>query len=300
MAITSDHNLYPGVNAHLNSYLQLPNSEDSWETFHTDYITLLRITLDKTLPHGYYAASEKSLQIGEYEAKFVEPIRKQRTFSDVMVLRQHQLPTSTVSSSALQTMSPAFTLPLPETIDDEDKLSSITVFQANLRSTRGQPVTRIELLSPSNKPGQSHHEQYATKRLAVLKAGLRLVEIDYLDMYPPIRTALPSYRAHEPGAQPYNILVSDPRPNFEDGITSVYPIGILDPIPRIAVPLDGSDNIEVDFGTVYNDLFSSSRLFQMIADYANDPPAFDRFTPEDQDAIRALLTGIRSQHTIDT
>ncbi len=40
MPLHSDKNLYPGINPHLNSYWQQPDSE--WASFHTDYITFTR------------------------------------------------------------------------------------------------------------------------------------------------------------------------------------------------------------------------------------------------------------------
>lgn len=294
--ITRDKNLYPGVNAHLNSYLQAPKSAESWETFHADYITFLRTMLDRILPPGYYAASEKSLQIGEYEAQQIDPLRKSRTIADILVQRQFE-PARTVSTgsgSDLAVVPPAYILPMPETIDDDDKLTSITIFLNKTGSPKGHPVTRIEVLSPSNKPGQSHYEQYAIKRVEVLKAGLRLVEVDFLDMYPPIRTALPNYLAHDQGASPYVILVTDPRPTFEQGFTQVYPFGVLSPIPVIAVPLEGKDLVPIDFGAAYNELLESSRLFRLIADYESDPVQFERFTLSDQQALRVFLVDVRN------
>lgn len=294
MPLYAQTNLYPGVNAHLNSYLQAPHSAESWETFHADYITFLRTMLDRVLPPGYYAASEKSLQIGEYEAQQIEPGRKSRTIADILIQRQFEPARAVATGSALEVMAPAYTLPMPETIDDEDKLTSVTIFQSRAGSPKGHPVTRIEMLSPSNKPGQSHYEQYATKRVDVLKAGLRLVEVDFLDMYPPIRTALPSYLAHDQGASPYVILVTDPRPTFERGFTQVYPFGVVSPIPVIAVPLEGKDLVPVGFGAAYNELLASSRLFQLIADYESEPLGIARFTPSDQEALRTFLNRVRN------
>ncbi len=63
MAIHSDHNLYPGVNPHLNSYLQQPCG--GWESFHGKLIGEIVLELDRTLSPNYYAVNEKSLQINE-------------------------------------------------------------------------------------------------------------------------------------------------------------------------------------------------------------------------------------------
>jgi hypothetical protein len=296
MPIYAERNLYPGVNAHLNTELQLARGE-SWESFHTDYITFLRTMLDRVLPVGYYAISERSLQISEYERDPDIPARRLRTKADVLVERGAAVMPSGTHYGVLVTAPPAYQLPMPEVIEPEDALRSVTIFQAGATSAKGTPITRIELLSPANKPGQSHYEAYITKRVNILKSGLRLVEIDLLHFYPPIRTAMPKYIDHDADAAPYVILVSDPRPFFEQGVTNVYPFGVIDPIPSIDVPLDGGDWIGVDFGQVYHGLFASSRLFQRISDYATDPPAFDRFTPADQAALSAFLAQLRTQHT---
>ena len=63
MPLHSDQNLYPGINPHLNSIIQKESGE--WESFHNDHITNIREHLDATLPPGYLARTEKSLQISE-------------------------------------------------------------------------------------------------------------------------------------------------------------------------------------------------------------------------------------------
>jgi hypothetical protein len=60
MPIHSKTNLYPGINAHLNSFLQQEGG--GWESFHAEHIIDLRRVLAQTLPRGYYAVAEKSLQ----------------------------------------------------------------------------------------------------------------------------------------------------------------------------------------------------------------------------------------------
>jgi hypothetical protein len=48
MSIRSEKNLYPGINPHLNSFLQQKGG--GWQSFHKDYITYLREALDVLLP----------------------------------------------------------------------------------------------------------------------------------------------------------------------------------------------------------------------------------------------------------
>jgi hypothetical protein len=293
MAIIADRNLYPGVNAHLNSYLQL-SRDGMWEPFHFRLISQLADLLEVVLPDGYDVLAEKSLQIGEYELEYLASVRKSVTKSDITIYRSI---VSSLSEMALANVAiPSMILPLEASVDDEDLLTSVVIFASRAGSPR--PVTRIEILSPANKPGHSHHEKYLARRLDLLKAGLCIVEIDLLHHTRPINPALPVYKDQESGAAPYCILVTVPRPSFEAGKTAVYQIGVIDPLPTIAIPLDGADQVVVDFNAVYHKTFMSRR-FKAQVNYAEDPPAFDRYTSADQDAIRTLLEDIRSQYPVN-
>lgn len=296
MAIYADTNLFPGVNPHLNSYLQL-SKEGMWESFHVMWIARLCALLDQILPPGYYdALAEKSLQIGEYESQLIADVRTSSAKSDVAIYQTPRIPPIVGSAQSIQAATPTYSLPLSSfEIDDEDTASSVVIYEVRAEDGRTQPITRIELLSPSNKPGRSYYERYMRKRGEILQAGLRLVEIDFLHHTRPILDSLPSYRDQEVGASPYVILVSDPRPSFQKGGTAVYLFGALDRIPIIRVPLERTDTVDVDFGSVYNEAVSGSRRFRTLVDYASDPPALDRFSAADQQALRGYLETIRRE-----
>lgn len=61
MPIYSRRNLYPGVNPHLNSYLQ--QSGGNWQMFHARHVADIASLLDRQLPDYCLAVSESSLQI---------------------------------------------------------------------------------------------------------------------------------------------------------------------------------------------------------------------------------------------
>lgn len=136
---------------------------------------------------------------------------------------------------------------------------------------------------------------YIVKRHETLQSGLRLVEIDYFHETRPLLKLLPSYPDREPGAYPYIILVSDPRPTLERGKTLYYDFGVDDSMPIVSVPLAGGDNFLLNFGEVYNRTFSASRLFQSNVDYARDPVQFDRYTEADRERIRQRISAIKQQ-----
>ncbi|MBZ0298776.1 MAG: DUF4058 family protein, partial [Anaerolineae bacterium] len=211
MALQADRNLYPGINAHLNSFLQ--NESGGWRSFHAEHITDIAREVDQRLPSGYFTRSEKSLQIEDFDPGSGDQGRS-RTTPDVTIYRQRTSHRG-LSQARIQEVVPSLTMPLPETLDEEDELTGLVIYQAGEGSILGRPITRLEPLSPANKRGGSHHEQYMHKRSETLKSGLRLVEIDYLHQTPPVIRVLPDYSSGAPGAVPYTILISDPRPTFE-------------------------------------------------------------------------------------
>lgn len=292
MPIHSNKNLYPGINAHLNSFKQ--NTQGEWESFHNLHVSHLYEAFEQQLPSGYFPRIERSLQIGVIDFE-IGTRRQNPTKPDVTVYRR----TSAVvgeSAAVTQVSIPMRTLSLPETVEYDESITSLVIYQIEKASLLGTPITRIELLSPANKPGGSHYGQYFVKRGDTLKSGLRLVEIDYLHQTPPIISALPSYPRKEAGAYPYVILVSDPRPTFEQGLVDDYSFGVDTQIPIIDVPLAGTETLRVDFGAVYNHTFGIPRFYHSLIDYAQDPPAFDRYTEADRERIQQLLAKIRADH----
>lgn len=285
-------NQYPGINAHLNSYLQ--DEPGGWQSFHSEHIIDLLRGIRVGLPAGYYARSEKTLQISETIPPADIGSRKSTT-PDVMVYRLSSTPISSGSAPALTATPPARTIPIKELLSAEDFLTGIVIYQAGEDSSLGKPVTRVEFLSPANKPGGSHFSNYVVKRAEALRSGLRLVEIDYLHWRPPVAVGLPSYPDGEAGAFPYLVLVSDPRPVIESGFTNVYEIGVDDPLPVITIPLAGTDTMTLDLGVVYNQTFDSSDFFYVVVDYSQEPVHFERYTEADRARIKARMKIINTQ-----
>lgn len=196
-------NRYPGINPHLNSFLQ---QQTGWKGFHARHRADLGAAIDPLLPDAYYIADEESLQIGIYDRTTQASIAASRTVPDITVYRhrntgQPQPPTAGVST-------PTLTLPVLEVADDEpDYLGSLVIYRLEAGVFPGVPVTRLELLSPANKPPGSHAEKYRLKREETLRSGLRLVEIDYLHQQPPITNGVPNYQTGDADAFPYYIAV---------------------------------------------------------------------------------------------
>jgi hypothetical protein len=287
MPIHSEKNLYPGVNAHLNSFLQ--DEDGGWESFHAEHIIDIERSLNQQLPSNYYAIAEKSLQISEIGLA-TEEIHRSRP--DVAVYQLKQQTRLSVSPGA----APDLTLPLAAVLEDEDDyLTSIVVYRLESGKPPGNPVTRVEVLSPANKPPQSYYRQYMAKRLETLRAGLTLVEVDYLHESRPVINLLPSYADGEEGASPYTIVVSDPHPVPEQGQMHVYSFGVDEAIKIVEIPLAGKDRVTLDFGAVYHHTYEQSRFYNLVVDYEQEPLHFERYTEADRERIRQRIGEIRER-----
>jgi hypothetical protein len=178
---------------------------------------------------------------------------------------------------------------------EEETINSVVIYQ-HTGTIPAMPVTRIELLSPANKPGGSDYRDYLARRVRVLESGVALVEIDYLHEQRPLLPQFPSYRDDDQGAFPYLILVSVPRPSLMEGRADLYEFGVESHLPKVSIPLAGDEAVTLDFQPIYNRAFAAARLFSILVDYAQNPVNFDRYSPADRVKISALLEGIRANY----
>ena len=282
-------NQYNGINAHLHSFLQ--RTGGGWEGFHLEHIAHLREAIDLSLPEGYYAVSEKSLQLSFIDLDLVERT-VHKTRADIALFGESQSqPISTFTAVA----TPTAVIPIAQTFIEEEPLDSIIVRHAS-ESGELLPVTRIELLSPANKPGGSHFRQYFEKRQETLQSGINLVELDYLHESRPVSSRIPSYPDKDTKAYPYSIFVSNPHPSLAQGKTSVYGFSVDDLLPTIAIPLDGSDTIALNFQVIYQRTFNTNRYYgTILVDYEQLPVNFDSYTEPDQQRIRERMKLVQAK-----
>jgi hypothetical protein len=278
-------NLYPGVNPHFNSRLQSPNG--GWLSFHNSFIERLADHLQDVLPPGYIAYTEASLQIqraSSPERTFGEKSR--RTGPDILVAQRRERPASAGIQEAARLSTPTLTLPfITDVREDEPNEAAIVISIPDAPGSVGKPVTRIEILSPGNKPGGGHYPTYKRNRADTMEAGISLIEIDLLHESPPMIAEIPSYPARDPGAYAYSVLVSDPRPADADGIIEVYGFGVADALPIIRMPLDGAEWSPVDLHAVYQTTYQRREYYGLLTVYAEKPARFETYAPADQDFI---------------
>jgi uncharacterized protein DUF4058 len=207
-----------------------------WEDFHTDFITGIRAALLPQLRPRYVARIEKRIYLEREPDDEVRPIRP-----DVAVIRTTLVPAGPPVGSAAP--SPPFSIPLM--MPEEHREAFLEV---RLRET-GELVTVIEVLSPTNKRRHSDGwREYHSKRDAVLRSPVHLVELDLLRGGERVPTARPL----PPGD--YYVLVSreQRRP-----MADVWPFTIQDSLPNIPIPLIEADgdvalDLQAVFTTVYD------------------------------------------------
>src|SRR5687768_7627724 len=146
------HNRYPGINPHLNSYLQ---HVKGWKGFHSAHLVHLSEAIEVALPPGYSTKIDESLQ-------FTARNDRVRADPDPLIAGQTEVPAAAQPSRVTLNV-PTLVLPV---FEEAEFIPAVVI------SRDDQPVTRLELLSPASKYPGLHHEPYLKKREERLLAGL--------------------------------------------------------------------------------------------------------------------------------
>ena len=171
-----------------------------------------------------------------------------------------------------------------ETLVEPEYLRAVVIMHGDSFG-RYKPVTRIELLSPANKPPGSHANQYQVSRAETLLSGIHMVEIDYLHerRFPVERIS--SYPDRALGSLPYNFLVSLGEREERQGQVLRYGCAVDETLPLIPIPLlKGA--LKLDLNGVYKRTFGSNPAYgEDIVDYATLPLGMHTYSEEDQARI---------------
>jgi len=291
-------NPYKGINAHVNSDLQTPGSEETgpsiWPGFHSIHMADIANALNDVLPLNYVARSEQSLQI-KIQEDALQPPRIYHPEPDVGIYQQSGT-SAARTPSAVAEFAASLELPLDDTLDvNEDFIKSVVILQLTNQDRTGTIVTRIELLSPSNKPGRAGYDAYRINRNTALYSHVPLIELDYLHELPPPLLNYPIYPRAEK-SYPYNIFISDPRPSVSAGRLRAYGFVVDQKFPSIEIPLADDETLKFDFGAVYQQTFTRGRWGQHI-DYATPPVRLEAYSPADQQRIAAVMERIKQAAT---
>lgn len=303
--IRSIKNQYLGVNAHLHSYWQ---SVGGWNSFHGNHIAdLLRLLRVKLLPMGYTAEIEPSLQIRRLDTPDSEP-ESDITIFDPHPVRPFLEPGKASPGSGVLVLSALDALQEPPL--SEKELQGIAIYRIEDQGRdRGQPVTWLELLSPSNKGGSEDAELYRDKRSKILHSGVVFVEIDYLHESGATLGRVANYRIrrNQPApltAHPYRIAVIDPRPYFAQGRAYINEFDVDAAIPTVMIPLNGDDVLQFDFNAPYQKTFEETLYGLELVDYSQLPLRFERYSSSDQARIAnrmlAVINALRHQRDLES
>jgi hypothetical protein len=245
-------------------------------------------TLNRQLPAGYIAVNEQSLQILGTENGGV-PVKR---VPDITIYGEERGRPEPRSESVA---SPTWEIITDITGPDESLVDAVVIYQQQSgHGLWGKAVTRIELLSPSNKRGGSNFPHYRIKRLECLKEGIPLIEIDYLhESISPIPQS-PSYPTQS-DSHAYYIAVTDPRHDPSQVITRAYGFDVDYALPTITIPLGGEDEMPFDFGEPYQRAYELGPWFAVV-DYEQEPVRFDTYREDDQQRIRARMQAVMQAH----
>lgn len=267
-------NRYPGVNPHLNSILQTPGSDvlpSGYHSFHTAYIAQLMFHLNERLPSGYRAQVEQSFQ-----RVAVDSYGSEQTFTpeaDVLVRGAARMG----KAASGKFLVPTWEAAVEDTVDPLESLKAVEIRQTGTN----QVVACLELLSPANKAGASYHSVYRGRRARLIHAHVTLVELDLLHETPPIIPHHPRY-PQDSGSHPYYyIAVTSDR-------ARVYGFDVMQPLPRLTLPLLDDEQVLCDFDAVYRRVFEVGRLGEDL-NYTRPPLRLHTYSAADQQRIQAHM-----------
>jgi hypothetical protein len=234
---------FPGIDPYIEG-------SGLWPDFHHEFITAWRGALRRSLPKHYEARINEEIHLVDLSSGAMRKL-----LPDVAVERREAY-RAPVEQATWQSSAVAVTLPLP--LDEEEVRESwIEIYHRPDRSL----VAVLELLSPTNKRGETR-SKYLAKRRTVLRNGVHLVELDLL--FEGGRIA-PPYEY--PGADFTALVARAERPGFCD----VRWWNLRDRLPRLEIPLKSPDaDAVVDLQEVFDSAFDQGGYAETV-DYEQPP-----------------------------
>jgi hypothetical protein len=255
----------PGPFPGMDPYLEHPAH---WGEFHSRFITYCCDALADVLPDNYSAHINERVSLAEGP-----PLSQRRIGPDVALERRQGPPHA--PGAATSTLQAPVTLPLPP-LEDQ-----IETFIRILHRPDRSLVGVLELLSPTNKEGVGYGA-YLSKRNAVLRQSVHLIEIDLLRG----GQRLP-LRLDPPPADYYAYVArADCRPDCQ-----VWFWDLPQPLPPLSIPLRAPDpDVTLDLAAVVITAYERARFGREI-DYAQPPPL--PVAPEQQAWLEERLRTVR-------
>jgi hypothetical protein len=235
-------NPLPGMN---------PWLEEHWPDVHSRFAVYVGDALNENLPAGLRARVEENLAVSLDDSHT-------QYRPDVMVSEAPRI--GEVDDEGSVTYAEELLV-----IDDPEVQRSVEIV-----TSKGNVVTAIEILSPTNKLGHDGRKAYSTKARAVVASGINLVEIDLIrqgqfNCYARCSLIPEKKRA------PYYGCVTRANRSSEHRI---YPLPLRQRLGAIPIPLRTSDEpVPLDLQAIINQCFERG-LYGEEIDYTAplDPP----------------------------
>jgi Protein of unknown function (DUF4058) len=264
---------FPGM----DPYLEAPHI---WPDLHDSLATEIRNDLNQTLPTPYYARLEMRPELGIIEERAV----RQRIIPDITVVR-HPRPVHEPDAGGLAVLTQS-RREVSKFIEYEVITDAIRHHFVEIRdSTQAHKlITLLEIVSPSNKRAGPDREAYETKQREVLKSDANLIELDLLRggrrILPELALEALIRELEPPPA--FIVLVNRAwRRDRGAAAYQVFPVGLREWLPCIAVPLKEDENeVLLDLQFVFNRAYDGGPYRRGAVDYAGTP-SDPLLTPED-------------------
>jgi hypothetical protein len=229
----------------MNPYLE---QNDSWEDFHTNFISQSQAALSGVVGADYLVKIEVRLLLHELPAKERPGFIGE---ADVGITG----PRSKRGKSATATLPAPQQIPFPAVEREKHRYLEI-------RDRRNRRlVTVIELLSPSNKTPGPDRDDYLSKRTRYQLGGVNLVEID-------LRSG--GTRPGPPPIPPCDYYVGIIR---QRSVLEFWPIRLREPLPEIPIPLSAPDpDVALDLQEVLHRTYDAAGYAKYIYQETPDPP----------------------------
>src|SRR5690606_16812354 len=204
-----------------------------WTSFHASHIGHIIDALNDLLPLNYIARPEQSLQIWTDDSYSNEPSQRRSPRPDVSIYR------NSISDAHTETEghnAPVRVIAINSFREEEITIPSAVIYEVQDHEIAGKPVTRIELLSASNKVGGTGEDGYRKNRLMAIRSGTSLIELDYLHQTASPLSGILAYPQGD-DSHPYYIALTDCREGYPQNMR-VYIRDVNQTLPSsLAIPL---------------------------------------------------------------
>jgi hypothetical protein len=242
---------FPGM----DPFLEHP---DFFPDLHASLITYMREAVQQRLPPGYFAAIGQRVWV-DVEQREIEP--------DVHIRR-----TRRTGNGGVAVAEPGGVRKVVIEVPHDERRETFI----EIRRSRTQVVTTIEILSSNKTPERQGRELYLRKQREILDSQTHLIEIDLLRS------------GQHTTAVPLDELMARCRPlhyhvcvhrydRFEQYV--VYPVELRERLPTIDVPLlPEHSEIRLDLQAVFDRAYDAA-AYDREADYDSEPvPPLDAET----------------------